>query len=955
MHRTINDLAIDQKYKRQLLNAVARKDNRFCNKTVVPVLYLPDADLHVPFFDRKKGTFSQYPLEQLILNTTTNDIEEVLANAQLFTNPLRFAKKTASNQWTPPSERVTNGGFQVLTFEHDGKGSQSLELQLDWFAGKPGNCPFNKVHKALSVFEDYRGYCVVFSGHKSLHIHIIFDTRHLSKRLAKGCRGALRLWSADVPETALASLHRLAWLKVAGIIKRELNIQIDFDANLSAYYAKRRCPWGVRVIDKQNNIHGFNVDDTVGQIVVQELLLSRSSRKADKVLFSAENISNAVAQSINSKSSSSENPVMATEEADLLLELTDYLNENNWPSYPKPVILKNYAELNKLYFKNHGNDQHPNTFVQGNYRNILPAGVGAPSQPIPLPHHLSLDETIDVCRQRLAVKKNKPAPKSVKRKRIARNWSEKFANEATCVATARELQSAILADVPRFKGATLIQGLPGSGKSHTLMANVRECRWDEDADRHAWGGKLTRGFTAFASPSYKQAAEKKKEYLRLNKGFQSGVTVLSVSKMYAIACDRLEQNPLQRYAIGSAGGKNFLEGVKTLQPDVFAKMVKIRNGMWHRRGKHLCHDNTVLFMTHEMVKHWPKSRLSKAFLHPDFPENYTKQDVDDYCKKMSLYRVIYDEVDTKDLVSIDTVSSVDIAHSVRKHHDTNKSLPWDESSLADQVAAYDYVTGRNQNLDLSFDDCNRIIYEKYCEKTDKYGVDAKTYPFGKGTNKKNMYAKRHGAEYYCKAKNWWQNLGCPVIILTTEDLPTTIFKNIDHGNTLFRSLSLMEAPNLFRELVPVIFDVRARSPRIPKRPNCRHLATDLLTNGTGFVIGNQLNDPLNPILNSTCSHVAAKGRNDLKDKTIGTIISYPSTEQYDEWAIIGLAFGLSNPIQLAYSDMVLQDIGRNLGFRRQSSNLRQPHKIYVKSCLFRDLGYFKGNSKVPFDFYNTAS
>lgn len=963
MHRTVNELAIGQKYKRQLENAEARLENRFFETFVEPVLHCPKNDIHVPFFDRKQGTFSQLPLEQIIEFSNSEDCAAILPDTQLFTNPLKFANfnssrvgNKSSSGFTPPSLRVTNGGFLVLTFERDGEGPAALEQQLDWFAGKKDACLFNQVHIELCKYADYRGYCVVFSGHKSLHIHIVFDIRHLSKELAKIDKGAMKHWSMDVPNTALALLHHICWCEVVGIIQRELNIDLEFDRNLSAYYAKRRSPWGTRVIDKQDNIHGFDIDDTITQVVVQERILSRSSPKADRTMFSACKASEAIQHTTHSQNCSSPNPVMADEEIELLNELSIYLRENGWSDYPKPVILKYQEPHNKLYCQNHAGDQHPNTYIQGDYRTIVPAGVGAPQTLVPLPNDLTLDETLITCQQRIAARYGRAIPAAKKTAARPRKWSMKYTEQATSVKSARAIQSTYLAQIPISDGTTFIQGLPGSGKTHDLMTNILERRWDDDAERHAYGRSLSRGFIVIASPTYEQAAAKRQEYLNLDTGNTCAVLIKSTSKLYEMACQTLEMDQLDRHAIGRAGYPNFIDGVKKLQPDIYSLMTKLRDDMWLRDGHNLFHRNhSILFMTHKMVQHWSSSRLSKAFLHPEFPEDYTEDDIESCCRDMYFYRVIYDEVATDDLVSIDTAPLVEISHSVRKHHDKKTNTSWDTSSLTNQVAAYDHVLSGYKSLNLIFDDCSRIIRMNYKKKKDRYRVDAKRFPFGKGTNKKNIYAQRNGVEYYCKPKNWWHSLGCPVIILTTEDLPRTVFNKIDSKNNIARSLSLMNAPHLFQEHVPVIFDERARAPGNGKKPNCRGLAVELLNSGTDFVIGNKLKDISYPLPSPTCPHISAKGRNDLKDKSIATILTYPSTEQYDEWAILGSAFDIPNPVQLAYSDTVLQNIGRNLGFRRDPKAVSMPHRIYIKPSLYRDLGCFNGSSQMPFYFYNQAT
>ena len=121
MQRSCNELAIGPKYKRLFERAEARYANEAFCKLIEPILYQPERDLHVPFFNRKKGTFSQFPLEHMIVVAEGDEPDAILPLAQLFANPLRFAEYDRQNAnpgvrsgATAPKLRVTNGGIQIL-------------------------------------------------------------------------------------------------------------------------------------------------------------------------------------------------------------------------------------------------------------------------------------------------------------------------------------------------------------------------------------------------------------------------------------------------------------------------------------------------------------------------------------------------------------------------------------------------------------------------------------------------------------------------------------------------------------------------------------------------------------------------------------------------------------------------------------------------------------------------
>jgi hypothetical protein len=56
-----------------------------------------------------------------------------------------------------------------------------FEECFGWFLSNDdkGAMPFDDVDRALCRYREYRGYCSVYSGGKSIHSHFLFDTRHL--------------------------------------------------------------------------------------------------------------------------------------------------------------------------------------------------------------------------------------------------------------------------------------------------------------------------------------------------------------------------------------------------------------------------------------------------------------------------------------------------------------------------------------------------------------------------------------------------------------------------------------------------------------------------------------------------------------------------------------------------------------------------------------------------------
>lgn len=973
------DLAIGSKYQRQLERAESRYDNKLFTQYILPDLYDPERDLHVPHFFAKKGNFSQSSLEELI-EEFGDDTDGLQGVSELIVNPLKFADYDPSKAvrgktsgFTPPRERITNAGWMVFTFEHDGPDASSLEMQLDWFAGKPERCKFHRVHKYLSRYSDYRGYSAVFSGHKSVHIHIVFDTRHLSRDLARGAKGAIKHWDGDVPPDALRELHRRIWFEIAKAITSALEIDIEFDSIMANYTQKRRSPWGMRVIlsDESPNVHGHESGDAIRQTVVQEHILSRAIDAKAPPLLSMSAAESVMADQRSSQQQTSRRAVASSSSSILLGELKTYLAESGWGTYPEPAEVVYHEPYNYLFFRNHANDRRPTTCVRGDYRKLIPSGAGAHVDDMFLPNGFTLDETLDVIEQRLGLEPQMQAAGRRSSRPGLLFQKLGFGERATNPDEARDNIGVVLRHFADCKGTVLLQAPEGIGKTYALMQQIQELRHDREAERYQ---RTTRdqsaglapdgpqwspipGFICFACSAYDQAYAKRDEFLELDNDHSCAIVLKSFSRLYADAVEQMSATQLTREEVGRRGLSNFIQAIAALQPDVYKRMCELRDEVWVFEGKpRFIKNYTVLFAVHSHIQNWPHSHISKAFLHPEFPDDFDQDEIDRCAREMGLYQVIYDEIGWQDLVSIQPAQLVDMAKQVEECLRTNTDERWDDAGLNEQVSAFDTVMKNNPATAFDFDTCNNIIRTRFTDK-DKLAVDAVRFPFGKGTLDNNFYAQRDGIEYFCRERRWWHGLGCPVIVLTTEDLPRLIAKSISKSSGSGEKILVADytfTPHLFNEVVPVWFDERARVPG-QNRGAIVELALELFDAGFDFVIGNRLGGIDKKFREQVCSHKAAQGRNDLKDKTIATIVTYPGAEEYDQYAILGAKYDIDDPVAIAYRDMVFQDLGRNLGFRGSMKQKAIPHMLFIKPSLYGDIGFLQGAAFNRYRFYHYES
>ena len=228
---------------------------------LAPNIYDRDRGLYLPISDKlfltgKLPDFSELDAALPISSPATP------VWAAFFANPLTippgyekvgFDPKTAA----PPTLRLTNAGYLVLTAELDCDTTEEFEENLSWTRGRNDDFRqslFAKIDAKLCKSKDYRGYCIVFSGHRSLHFHFVFSTEHL-----RNCP-----WDAtaeerrDAPQHALmARVHERYWDRVIEIFSETVGRSLRFDRSLRQATQWRRMPWAIRTLEKNAEILGI--------------------------------------------------------------------------------------------------------------------------------------------------------------------------------------------------------------------------------------------------------------------------------------------------------------------------------------------------------------------------------------------------------------------------------------------------------------------------------------------------------------------------------------------------------------------------------------------------------------------------------------------------------------------------------------------------------------------------
>ena len=177
--------------------------------------------------------------------------------AALFTNGLIIPADYGSPSFDPeralaPKLRATNIGFIVVTHEFDCEQLEQFEEILAWTRGRDGDLSDSVIagwDREISQYRDYRGYSVVFTGRRSLHFHFLFSTEHLEHASFEAT--AVERRADPIAQSALlANAYQTYWDIVHEVLHRLVKPPCPSDPRLRSLTQWRRCPWGIRVLEK---------------------------------------------------------------------------------------------------------------------------------------------------------------------------------------------------------------------------------------------------------------------------------------------------------------------------------------------------------------------------------------------------------------------------------------------------------------------------------------------------------------------------------------------------------------------------------------------------------------------------------------------------------------------------------------------------------------------------------
>lgn len=926
------------------------KKNAFFKNYISP--FLDHDSVHAPLVNSQiQPGYNHLPVQNALAEGgSPMDIQPLYC---LFTNPLRLAAygpdyddERHASKWEPPSDRFTNVGWWVFTFEVDSASVSELEEQVDWTQGSRGKTPLDSLDRNLKAYKQYRGITAVFSGNKSIHLHIVLSTKHFVSDPNTLSRREKEQWVTAVPDSQLRPIYVAAWDQLNDIIRSELGTNLAFDEGLRFPTQLRRLPWGTRFAEK-DTLLGQPKGSEIRQSVLYEKVLARAPKGSSQWLIDL-----TISIGYGSQRTSiayTWSPEIA-ENLEMLDRVANFLKERGWGTYPEPVSLVVEHGTALLRFKNHITDARPSTIVTGPYCNIAYNGNRPSGLPKCLPDGLTLDQVLQTVRPDTI-----PEPEAIVGSPPAGDYfARRFWMAGTSASIAADQVAKRSVIYANWTKRSVIHSVEGAGKSTGFMRMLPMRRHDE------WCDKVARfydfadpdermptlnGFMVFACRSYDQASQKAEEFnqIHVNDGSPYRSVVLkSFSQLYREACAICSEPERSISNIAQLGHQSYREGIIAEQPDVHSKMLRMVDQQWKdASGEVLPFDyvKTVIFTSQAVVMNWGAEQADDFLL----PEHST-----DYGHGLVFSHVVFDEATVDDFVAIDRSPDVEFARCYTKRLDAVA-----EPNLIDKLNAYEKACrSANGNKEYpDFEKTMRIHNEGYAQKHSVI-VDPSVAPFG-STSESDMYSSCEGLEYYVKPKSWPRRLGGKITVLTTEALVSEVVQKLHDGpkkGESFRVWSMHRAPGFPVTDVPVVIDSRASKQKVPE------LCSEFLSKSqNAVVISNNLKNTNDPVIRygvNAFSHQSARGSNGLIKNDILTVLTYLSPDLYSKLCAVALTFGVEDIVNKYYRDTLFQDLGRNRGMRYRDKS--GDHIVVVSPRLFADLGFQDFTENQRYRLYRAA-
>jgi hypothetical protein len=411
------------------------------------------------------------------------------------------------------------------------------------------------------------------------------------------------------------------------------------------------------------------------------------------------------------------------------------------------------------------------------------------------------------------------------------------------------------------------------------------------------------------------------------------VTIRTVHEQYELACETLGEPATARDDFDEA---SWFEQVRERQPDVLARMDRVRRELWVPHG---FSSAPLLFMTTAAARHWPVAHLTRAWNHPDFDPDAGSDGIRELSKKFRLAVTVMDDPATTDLMTVLDEEKHDALRKLQfpgwRTIPRTEKLEWYRAARADRK-----LKAWMMPFD-ALDELMRLDLESLIEVV----ADRSDSPLGHG-GEGNIY--RAGKLLRVKPVEWSRHTR--IVLLTTERVVAEVARRElrERPRTITRHDGRRET-----KLDPVVLDLECRGVypvdvdvRLDDRASRRRV-TDLTREilkdePQAIVVSNMVDDEslsyrpteANDGPGGVITFQSAKGLNGLEHRDLHVIVTYPSPIEYEELLAVGRRAGIEDVVAAHLRDQVSQAIGRNTGFRAMGHRAT----LWASRRLWRDLG-----------------
>ena len=838
------------------------------------------------------------------------DDAEKLASNTYFANCLQVAP-ASDPLYNAPSQRVVLGPLAIYTFEFDQPALDFFRQQLSWLRSKDKkklDCPMGDFYKSCSKWTDFRGLTVCWSGHKSLHIHAVFET---SPYIAQ---------FGDPGENARSGMIA-HWDKLEAVLLRDLfltNSDLRPDPQLKFPEQYRRLPNGLREVDKDEHILGVPRGTIVPQITLWEQWRDRSAKNST-ALFHSPKLFAPSAQRRHAKVKSPSDGGVSLTQAQIAHcenRLREVYPDHKWPRLARLGYEGGYWNA---WFFNSETDENPSSFLRDDYRTIKLQGRETEGLS-PTPLAASLGECMTDWLQELGpdIETTEEVERTIPsgRSKLALSF---MASTARC-----EASEAMDYHLPRsiwYKRWLLIQAPEGASKTSTIM---RHHPWIV-SHLHRLDERISPFVrqSLYAFGSYDEAQDKCTafNFIHSNSEFV-GVLLPSFSREYQAACAALGLTPISQADATLGQHPSLWTAIEAQQPQAIEWLEARHKARWAEIGNR----SPVWFTVHQVAHGWHKSTPTRLMAAKSFWSLTGRKQARQCREETHLSLLIHDEIKTSTFVFMASEEErdwIDKLRSFARRH-------WSELDLSARVTAFQHMSIISPPPSgLDFDKASRLANVSKWDEV----MTADTGEYALGFGDRDIYQSRHGHKWYCSPTRWWRDADAlRVVFLTTEEVPTAAAERADRSISVWR----LDAPNLNAD------DLHVYPERGVTGANLKD-KIDKWRKQNGedwFAISNKLGD-----LPDSMTHARARGSNNLIGRKIVQTMTFMTPQEYEELQALNAWCGRDDLVLLRHIDECNQSAGRNLGFRHRPG---AENALLINPNLMKLLHPILGHSRYDF-------